>query len=309
MDSCQRRRESDPAKKVVNQLSPLAKQGVKRLAAGAKKLTKGRPNPVRNILGVFAKLLEAAQEKPGSESGEEVGEEVTSLINEAVATIEVIIGTDDRKRIENTMNDPWRRICALRITFPSGQTYRGTGFLIGARAVATAGHCVYLHNQGGWARKVEVIPGANGTLKYYGSAVSTTLRSVRGWVTSKKPESDYGCVVLPAGAFGGRNLGRFGFRALDSNALLAKTAVLSGYPGDKPFAEMWGMRRRIKIVTAKTLVYEIDTVGGQSGAPVYVRHNGQRCVVGIHNYGNSTGNSATRITPAVAERLKKWSVI
>ena len=159
------------------------------------------------------------------------------------------------------------------------------------------------------ARKVEVIPGANGTLKYYGSAVSTTLRSVRGWVTSKKPESDYGCVVLPAGAFGGRNLGRFGFRALDSNALLAKTAVLSGYPGDKPFAEMWGMRRRIKIVTAKTLVYEIDTVGGQSGAPVYVRHNGQRCVVGIHNYGNSTGNSATRITPAVAERLKKWSVI
>ena len=296
------------AKMLMRKLSPLARQGIKRLAAGVTK-PGGKAKPRgRNILSVFAKLLETAQES-GSESGPEVGPEFNPLIEEAASTLEVIIGTDDRKRVLRTAYDPWRRICALRITFPSGQTYRGTGFFIGLRAVATAGHCVYLHNQGGWARKVEVIPGANGTSRPYGSAVSTTLRSVRGWVSGKKPENDYGCVVLPVGAFGGRNLGRFGFQPFDSQVLLARKAILAGYPGDKPFAEMWGMKRRIKIVTPKTLVYDIDTVGGQSGAPVYIKHNGKRFVVGIHNYGNSAGNSATRVTPAVCDRLKKWSVI
>jgi len=69
------------------------------------------------------------------------------------------------------------------------------------------------------------------------------------------------------------------------------------------------MARRIKTVGDKTLTYDIDTVGGQSGAPVYVKRNGQRYVVGIHNYGAATGNSATRVTRPVGDRLLAWSRI
>ncbi|MBL8498128.1 MAG: serine protease [Nitrosomonas sp.] len=299
------------AKGVMSKLSPRARVGVKKIAASAPKVVAGKviPRAGKNILSVFAKFLEAANEKPMNESGEELGEELTSLITEAAAAMEVIIGKDDRKRITNTTNDPWQRICALRITFPSGKTYRGTGFFIGARTVATAGHCVYLHNQGGWARKVEVIPGANDSTKPYGSSESMTFRSVKGWVNSKKPEHDYGCIVLPAGAFGEKKLGKFGYASPSGETLLTKSAILFGYPGDKPFAQLWGMRRKIKTVTGKTLIYELDTVGGQSGAPVYIKLNGKRYVIGIHNYGNSSGNSATRITPAVFNNLKKWSSI
>ena len=123
--------------------------------------------------------------------------------------------------------------------------------------MATAGHCVYLHNQGGWARRIEVIPGCNGSARPFGQAVSSSLRSVVGWVSNKKPEYDFGCVVLPTGSFGGSNLGSFGFAAFDAAKLLAQAAVLAGYPGDKPFAELWGMARKIKTVAAKTLVYDI----------------------------------------------------
>ncbi len=299
-------------KAVKSRLSPRAKQALSRaapkVAAGVKVVAGAvKPSsPKSNLLAMIAKLLEAAEQTPpkAGESGMEVEE---SFVAEAVAAIEVIIGADDRVRITQTTQEPWRRICALRITFPSGSTYRGTGFLIGPRAVATAGHCVYLHNQGGWARKVEVIPGCNGSSRPFGQVESTLFRSVAGWVTSKKPESDYGCIVLPPGSFGGRNLGSFGFAAFDAPKLLAQPAVVAGHPGDKLFAEMWGMARAIKTVTTATLIYDIDTMGGQSGAPVYVKREGQRYVVGIHNYGAAAGNSATRVTQPVYQRLLAWS--
>jgi len=300
------------AKGVMSKLSPRAKRVIQRIprpvvsAAGAAgKAALAGASGKNNLLGLIAKLLLEAQSKPGGESGMELIDE--AFVEEAAKAMEVIIGSDDRVQIKNTTDVPWRRVCALRITFPSGSTYRGTGFLIGPRAVATAGHCVYLHNQGGWARKVEVIPGCNGSSRPYGQASSSSFRSVVGWVTNKKPDSDYGCVVLPSGAFGGRNLGSFGFADFPATTLVAQPAVLGGYPGDKPFAELWGMARVIKAVSTKTLVYDIDTVGGQSGAAVYIKRAGQRYVVGIHNYGAATGNSATRVTQPVYQRLLAWS--
>jgi V8-like Glu-specific endopeptidase len=301
------------AKGVMSKLSPKAKQAIQRIpkpvvsavtTAGKAALTSASGK--NNLLGLLAKLLSEAQGKESFETGLE-GAVDEGFLEEAARAMEVIIGTDDRVRITATTNVPWRRVCALRISFPSGSTYRGTGFLIGPRAVATAGHCVYLHDQGGWARQVEVIPGANGTARPYGQAVSSSLRSVGGWVNGKKPESDYGCIVLPPGAFGGRSLGSFGCANFDAAKIVAQPAVLGGFPGDKPFAELWGMSRVIKTVTAKTLIYDIDSVGGQSGAPVYIMRAGQRYVVGIHNYGQATGNSATRVTEPVYQRLLAWS--
>ena len=296
------------AKGIQGGLSTRAKAVINRIPipAPAPGPARVQPGSQGALLAQIAQLLRTLA-RPGGESVTETTAESQAFVTEAIAVLETIIGTDDRVRIQNTNQIPWRRICALRITFSTGAVYRGTGFLIGPRAVATAGHCVYLHNQGGWARKIEVIPGSNGPTKPYGSVESSQLRSVGGWVNSRRPESDYGCVVLEQGAFGGHNLGSFGVGALSPQDLVAKPAVLAGYPGDKPFAELWGMARKIKTVGPLTLGYDIDTVGGQSGAPVYIKRNGSRTVVGIHNYGSSSGNSATRVTQQVAQRLIAWS--
>lgn len=297
------------AKAVIGRLSPRVRRRLSGIAAVASPaaglIPKGRGGAIGNVANVV-RLIVNASKKSGAEAGAEVDETVAS---EAAAALEVIIGRDDRVRIRSTTNTPWRRYCALRITFPSGRTFRGSGSLIGSRAVLTAGHCVFMRAEGGWARSVEVIPAMDGATRPFGSARSSNLRSVVGWTRDQNPEYDYGCIILPQGAFGGRNLGRFGFAALNSTVLLAKPVVLAGYPGDKPFAELWGMSRRIKRVTPRTLVYDIDTVGGQSGAPVYLKRNGKRLIVGIHNYGASTGNSATRVIPSVYQRLLAWSQI
>ena len=285
----------------------LARAVQGRLSARTKRIL-AKPRPGGGTVAVLQKLL--AQALKGSETAEEAEEATAEAAAEEVAAIlEVVIGTDDRARINNTVKVPWRRYCALRIEFPTGAVYRGTGFFIGGRVLATAGHCVYLKNQGGWARRIEVIPACNGSIRPFRSAVATTFRSTTGWTQNQAEKQDYGAIILPAGAFPGQQFGTFGFKTFDNRALLATPVVLAGYPGDKPFAELWGMRRKIKTITATNLIYDIDTMGGQSGAPVYMKHGGERYVVGIHNYGASTGNSATRVTAEVIANFKKWSTL
>jgi len=294
------------AKGIAGKLSPKATAAIKRVPPPRPGAAGVKPGTTGAILAQIAQLLRSLQNRPGGEASMEAMDE--AVATEAAAVIEVIIGTDDRVRITNTNQIPWRRICALKGTNGSGRLYSGTGFFISPRAIVTAGHCVYQHANGGWSRQIEVSPGANGTARPYGTVVAKQFRSVSGWVYGKKPENDYGVIILPPGAFGGRNLGHFAFGALTTQELLAKPAVVAGYPGDKPFAELWGMARKLKTVSAKTLVYDIDTMGGQSGSAVYIkRSNGARTVVGIHNYGATSGNSATRITPAVYQRLLAWS--
>lgn len=222
---------------------------------------------------------------------------------------EVIIGTDDRVRIMNTTLYPWRAICALRMTAADGTRWIGTGWLVGPRTVITAGHCVFMHNNGGWAKSIEVIPGMNGALRPYGSCVATTFRSVKGWTDSKNREYDYGAIILPENCRMGDRTGYFGYAVKDNGFLMASVLNLSGYPGDKGGSEQWFMSKKAKSVSGRVITYEIDTMGGQSGAPVWVKIGEERYCVGIHTNGHSSGNSATRIVKPVFDNIKAWKAL
>lgn len=219
---------------------------------------------------------------------------------------EVVIGKDDRKKITGTSNYPWRAICSLRIKAKDGTSWIGTGFFIGPRTVITAGHVVYMHKHGGWAKSIEVIPGRNASSRPYGSCVTSKFHSVKGWTSNKKRINDYGAIILPENKKMGNTVGYFGYANYSLVNLLGLKVNLSGYPGDKPSGTQWWHCRKIKLVTPRTLVYNIDSAGGQSGSPVWKYKNGKRYVVGIHTNGSSLGNSATRITSAVYKNLKNW---
>ena len=66
------------------------------------------------------------------------------------------------------------------------------------------------------------------------------------------------------------------------------------------------MAQRPKAVSNRVITYDIDTVGGQSGSPVWVLENGQRFGVGVHTNGSASGNSATRINNEVFNHLVNW---
>lgn len=219
---------------------------------------------------------------------------------------EVVIGADNRVRVQNTAVYPWRAICALRIQAANGESFIGTGWLVSPRTVITAGHCVFMHERGGWVRSIEVIPGLNDSSRPFGSHVGTVLRSVTGWTQSKNREFDYGAIILPPGNRPGAQTGTFGFAVRDDAFLNSASLNLSGYPSDKGGSQQWFHAQKAKSVSSRVLTYEIDTVGGQSGSPVWVLQTGQRTAVGVHTNGHSSGNSATRITTQVFNNMMNW---
>ena len=217
---------------------------------------------------------------------------------------EVVIGADNRVRINPTTSYPWRAICSLLIRSKTGKNYIGTGWMVGPGTVITAGHCVYLHGEGGWAQYIDVIPARNGSLRPYGTIRSSNLRSVTGWTNSKNRSNDYGAIILNTKI--GNTVGYFGYANKSASYIKSKTLNLSGYPGDKGGSTQWFMARKCKSVGSRTITYDIDTAGGQSGSPVWYKSGSSRYAVGIHTNGHSSGNSATRIVSAVFNNIKSW---
>lgn len=300
-------------KVVVPQIAgALLQQGAKALSPKLRGLLgrlhkiglKVTPAQAKAMAGMFGQRVEAY----GQEEGAEVDEAALEALEQQIEALEVVIGKDDRVRVMNTKIVPWKRICHLKITAANGKSFLGSGAFIGPRTILTAGHCVYLHSQGGWAREIVVTPGRNGDEAPFKKYMAQSLRSVRGWVVGKTRNYDYGAILLSRNANISPEIGAFGFSALADNMLRNARLNTAGYPGDKPAGTMWFHGRRAKAVLPQSLLYDIDTAGGQSGSPVWIRQGrvGSRLIVGIHTNGATSGNSATRITHEVFTNLKTW---
>ncbi len=231
------------------------------------------------------------------------------------AGIETIIGpTDDRVRVLDTELAPWRMICALRMRGRSGAGAMGTGWFVGPRTLLTAGHCVYSTQFfGGWASSIEISPGRNGAEFPVRTVRSTRFSSVNRWVEAQDPDFDIGCIHLDEPL--GDEVGWFGVGALAPEELEGFLVNVSGYPGDRGGGtEQYHHRNRILRVTERRLFYDVDTFGGQSGAPVWIHETDTAppLAVGIHAYGvggavgGLEANSAPRIIPEVLDQIRTW---
>jgi V8-like Glu-specific endopeptidase len=222
--------------------------------------------------------------------------------------LEVVIGADDRVRINNTAKLPWSGVCQLNIRAKNGQRFIGTGWLIAPRCVITAGHCVFIRSAGGWADRIEVSPGRNGASFPFGTVASGRFSALPRWVSHNDRNFDCGCIILPRPARAPNGASPFTFRyaARSDTAIKSRALNLSGYPGDKGGITQWFHARLAKAVSPSVITYDIDTAGGQSGSPVWHLENNARTAVGIHTNGSPLGNSATRITPAIKAQMDVW---
>ncbi len=243
--------------------------------------------------------------------------DIEGLVNIAVASYghlppapETVHGPDDRRQITNTSSYPWRVTSSLLITARDNSRWIGTGWFIGANTLVTAGHVVYIFDPSkperhGWVKRIDVMPGRNGSELPFGMTTAEVFHSVTGWTESGLEEYDYGAIKISSNL--GDVVGTFGFGVLSRSELLNTTGNLTGYPGDKPRGTLWYDSNRIASVSNRKVFYDIDTAGGQSGAAVYRIQSGKRTAFGVHAYGGATSNSATRITTPVYQNLTNWN--
>jgi len=236
----------------------------------------------------------------------EVSGHASELLEFGGEHYEVVFGNDDRVLVGNTRPYPWRTICKLEITAADGARFGCSGAMIGPRTVLTNGHCVFMHDHGGWVRNVRVIPGKNGASEPFGSAVSTFYHSVTGWTQSKSSNYDYAVIVLPPDRKLGNSTGWMGLANLSFFSLLGLQVNSSGYPGDKPAGTQWWNANNVLAVTDRRLFYRLDTFGGQSGSPVWRFKDGQRHIVAVHNTGGAAFNGSVRLVKPVFDNLVAW---
>jgi glutamyl endopeptidase len=219
----------------------------------------------------------------------------------AYADPETICGNDDRVQITNTTAYPWKCICKLYITGQTG-SWVGSGFFISPKCIITNGHVVF--PDGNWATRIEVVPGQNGANGPFGGQIATHFRSVVGWTQNRDSDYDYGTVILPDTLLYDRVRAAFGFQ-INNNPGVLNT---SGYPGDKPRGTQWFNAGPVSGMTPRKFLYMIDTMGGQSGSPVWVNNGAQSISVGVHGYGGCP-NKAIRCIEDVARNWNHWTTL
>ncbi|MEM9816591.1 MAG: trypsin-like serine protease [Cyanobacteria bacterium P01_D01_bin.6] len=235
--------------------------------------------------------------------------------NGGSSLLEVVNDVDDRVLVEDTTTAPWNGIVQLNILSVNGGKYVGTGCLIAPRTVLTAGHCVYMHDAGGFAQEITLSAGRNGDERPFGQQVSSNFSAPSSWINDANRSEDYAVIFLdkPFSPFAGEMPFTFSFAAKGDGELLGQVLNLSGYPAGNPLEGkdstlQWFHARTPISVTPNTIVYDTDTSGGQSGSPCwhYNAETGERVVVGIHTNGFPYANSATRITPEMAALFEEW---
>lgn len=228
--------------------------------------------------------------------------------------LESVIGpVDSRMRILDTELHLWRMICSLEIRGPAGM-FVGTGWFAGPRTIVTAGHCIMASIMGGAAISIAVIPGRNGSDEPFGRKISTNFSATNLWIANQDPDFDIGCIHLSESF--DPHPGWFATEVVDAAELQGFHVNVAGYPADKGGDKMYHDARQVLATTDRRVFYDVDTMGGQSGAPVWLHKapGHPPVVVGIHAYGEGgtpaslgiEANSAPRIIPEVFQLIADW---
>jgi V8-like Glu-specific endopeptidase len=216
-----------------------------------------------------------------------------------------------------TTSFPFRAVVGLHIKFPltpSNSAKACTGSLISGKHVLTAGHCVFLSGQGGWATSIRAMPGLDGKLEPFekdfiepfGHAFMIQKRSVTCWTESLDWECDYGLITLDK-TF---NVGTFGLLSLSDETLESSWAQIIGYPeiGKPPGTQQFFVPGGGYIwdYASKHVEFKIDATHGNSGSGVYRFWNGKRAIYAIVSGEYPTYNVGTRITNARHDMIRGW---
>jgi Ca2+-binding RTX toxin-like protein len=199
---------------------------------------------------------------------------------------------------------PYRAVAYIEATFPNGQTYTGSGYLVGPNDVLTASHVVYSVADGGLATSVTVYAGRDGASQPYGAVQGQRIDYFQtdldgdGLFTRSDSEDDF--AVIGLGTRLGDSTGTF---TLDPNATTG-TYHLTGYPG--VYADSSGPRMTDDVGTATenstNFVFDLTSIeanSGNSGGPLWYVSGGVYYGVGVLSTGGWASDVAAHYSTLI----------
>lgn len=188
---------------------------------------------------------------------------------------------------------PYSAVCYIRCEWSDGTRTSASGVVVGTNDVLTAMHVVYDDTRGGWARKVEVVPGADtrpvldAPFGVYGNVGSLSGRASNwdlngdGYLTAFESQGDLALIGLQSRI--GDATGVLGTSAARADT----TATLSGYPGR-------GTGLMVEVASATpsqtTGTYQVGAAlgPGSSGGPLLATAADRRVqVLGVGSAGDA----------------------
>jgi glutamyl endopeptidase len=222
-----------------------------------------------------------------------------------VQSRDVILPSDDRERVQNTTLYPARVIAQLILVLRDGSERGATGTFIGPRTLLTAAHPLYRFDddpvKAGRVDHVVVIPGRDAGNYPFGFGKSSSFYIPDEWINHRSAAHDYALVFIDSRQGDDDVMKPV---VLDDTQLRGLHVYLSGYPTDKSVGTQWHHDGPIRDVSSSQLLYDIDTEDGQSGSAVFAFNEGTAYVVGVHRFGEPTGNLGTRVTPDVLNDIR-----
>jgi V8-like Glu-specific endopeptidase len=225
---------------------------------------------------------------------------------------ERIFEPDERLQVTNTRIMPYSAIAHVELVRTDNLSAICTAFLYEKNTLATAAHCLYnkdpRNGPDGHTKNIFVYFGRNGTTDQpFGRCRAQKVLVPTRWVQQGDPDFDWGIIKIFLDSdcrIGAQPsvLRLSSIQPIDYGNV--QVAQMSGYSGDKPYGTLWFRQGTLTVSGANRRVpHMLDTVGGDSGAPVYHAIAGcPFCVYAIHQGPTDfTGsiNYATQITDDV----------
>ncbi len=203
-------------------------------------------------------------------------------------------GPDTRTLVNNASAFPYSAIGLIYESDGLGNYYSGTGFLIDANHVLTAGHMVYNDQTGNFYQNITFTPeeqlGASPLGVYHAIAARTTTQFILN-PGAIDESGDYGLLTLSTPI--GNQTGWFNLSA--ATASLAGSAIYTaGYPGD--LSRGFGLYSTSGHVLGLSydLATDLDANHGQSGSPMWISTaSGPSAVAVLHGLPTNPALDAT----------------